>query len=124
MQRVLFCLFLPLFLAGCPTQEPYATCGLDEEVTSKKVCDGTGGTASSTGTTTTCVVTQHPHCIKSVCLSFFNRPPVCTKVCATDSDCPLGGMCFEFSEKENNKFCVPRDQFCSVNKTAPQCAGG
>lgn len=120
MRRAFLCL-LPLFLAGCPTQEPFASCELDEEVTSKKVCDGTGGSASSTGTTTTCVVTAHPHCVESVCLSFFNRPAVCTKVCSSDADCPLGGRCFEFSEKANNSFCVPKDQFCSVNKNDPGC---
>ncbi len=105
---------------ACETQEPYAQCELDEEV-QKHVCDGKGQTTAGTGTTS-CVVTKHPHCANSVCMSFFNRPSVCTLLCTQDSECALGGVCWEFSEQKS--FCVPQDQFCSVNKTDSRCAGG
>jgi len=114
----LLLLSLPVLLAGCPTQDPYAACALDEEVTKKQVCDGSGEGGGSTGTTS-CVVTAHPHCTSSVCISFFNRRSVCTNVCKTDADCDLGGVCWAFSD--TNSFCVPKDQFCSVNKTSSAC---
>ncbi len=104
---------------ACETQEPYAQCELDEEV-KKHVCDGSGQTATGTGTTS-CLVTKHPHCVNSVCMSFFNRPSVCTQICKADTECPLGGVCWKFSDDKS--VCVPQDQFCSVNKTDARCAG-
>lgn len=116
-----FALFAGLF--GCETQQPYAQCELDPEVT-KKVCNGTGSAGSSTGTTS-CVVTAHPHCDLGnnsrggVCISFFNRQSVCTQSCTKDIDCELGGVCWAFSGSAS--YCVPKDQFCEVNKTANNC---
>lgn len=121
MQRTLVIAVILVATAACETQSNYATCQLDEEVTSKQVCDGTGGTEQSTGTTTSCVVTAHPHCVESICLSFFNRRAVCSKVCSQDADCP-NGMCWEYSEKANSRFCVPKDQFCAVNKADARCS--
>ena len=93
------------FAVGCESQPPYAACGLDEEVTSKNVCNG--GNTNATGTTS-CVVTRHPHCAQSVCLSYFSTTPVCTHECDSDADCEQGGFCWTFSDTQ--KFCVPSDR--------------
>ncbi len=93
---------------GCESQAPYAACGLDEEVTSKNVCNGDN--TSATGTTS-CVVRRHPHCAQSICLSYFSTTPVCTHTCdlkKIDADCEQGGFCWPFSDTES--YCVPSDR--------------
>jgi hypothetical protein len=89
-------------LAGCETQAPYAACQLDEEVTSKGVCQG--DSTDGTGTTS-CVVTSHPHCVQSICLSYYSAASVCTHACSADADCELDGWCWAFSPTQ--KYCVP-----------------
>lgn len=96
---------LLLAAAGCETQAPYASCQLDPEVTNKGVCNGAGSTG---GATTSCVVTRHPHCVASVCLSYFSTAPVCTHACSSDADCEQGGWCWQFAD--NEKYCVPADR--------------
>ena len=92
-------------LTGCESQVPYAECALDQEVTSKGVCKG--GSTNVTGTTS-CVVTRHPHCVQSVCLSYYSTTPVCTHGCTADADCEQNGWCWAFSPTQ--KYCVPSDR--------------
>ena len=108
MRRSLWLLgpaLLLLTALACETQPPYASCTLDPEVTNKGVCKGEGSTG---GATTSCVVTRHPHCVQSICLSYFSTEPVCTHACTSDADCEQGGWCWQFSETE--KYCVPADR--------------
>ncbi len=107
MFRALPLLLVVLFASlavGCETQAPFAECALDEEVTSKNICKGGEDSAG----TTSCVVTSHPHCVESVCLSHFSSEPFCTKACSTDTDCVQGGFCWAFSETQS--YCVPGDR--------------
>ena len=103
-------------LVGCETTSGYVTCELDKEVTSKNICSGASG--ASTANSTSCVVRSHPHCVEHVCLSYYSRTPVCTRVCATNADCVLdgtAGTCWEFAAKVGTtpaeRYCVPPDSF-------------
>lgn len=93
---------------GCETQPLYVSCDLDKEVTSKGICAGSGGDTS-------CVVTQHPHCDRSVCLSYFGKEPFCTQNCtgADDISCGSDAFCWQFAETEGSSaakwYCVPND---------------
>ncbi len=92
-------------LTACETQQAYAACALDPEVTDKGVCDGKG---SSTSGKTSCRVIKHPHCAEGVCLSYFGTESVCTENCVSDGDCAGGGFCWQYAEGE--KYCVPSDR--------------
>ncbi|MCO4760448.1 MAG: hypothetical protein KC502_03045 [Myxococcales bacterium] len=92
---------LSVMSTGCETQADYGLCDLDEEVTKKGVC--TGSDKGNNGTTS-CVVTKHPHCAHSICLSYFSTQSVCSKTCANDSECGAG-TCWPFSDTES--YCVP-----------------
>lgn len=86
---------------GCETQPPYADCELDEEVTSKGVCNGSGSVGTGT---TSCVVTKHPHCTAGVCVSHFGSAAFCSQECTADTDCG-DGFCWTFAAGE--RYCVP-----------------
>lgn len=80
-----------IYFGACETQAPYETCALDSEVTSKGICAGDGKGSTS------CVVTQHPHCQDAVCLSYYGQKPICSKVCTSDGDC-TNGFCWTFAD--------------------------
>lgn len=96
-------------LAGCETQPPYAACVLDKEVLDKNICTGSTKPGHDTST---CVVTAHPQCDQSICLSYFGASPFCTSRCQLDSDCAGDATCWTYSDAENGKaaqkFCVPK----------------
>ena len=103
-------------LSGCETTSAYAGCKLDKEVTDKNICSG--GKGASTVNSTSCVVRKHPHCVEHVCLSYYSRAAVCTRVCAVDADCLLEGIegtCWEFASAVGStaaqKYCVPPDSY-------------
>jgi hypothetical protein len=94
-----------LAVLACETDSRYAACELDEEVTKQGVC--TGKPSPSLGTTS-CVVTSHPHCVQSICLSYFGTEPFCTQPCKTDDDCYADAFCWAFAEEEGERYCVPK----------------
>jgi hypothetical protein len=96
-------------VAGCETQADYAPCGLDEEITSQGICTNDG---SANAGTTSCVVKEHPHCMQSICLSYFGTPPFCSLGCSSDGDCPGSATCWSFSEQE--RYCVPKSREAQV----------
>ena len=114
---LVFALFLALSsLAGCETTSGYTSCDLDKEVTDKNICAATDGASKSNSTS--CVVRLHPHCAEQVCLSYYSRVPVCTRVCAEDADCVLEGepgTCWEFASATDTtaaeRYCVPPDSY-------------
>lgn len=116
---VVVALLLALSLAavgGCETEKAYATCELDKEVTSKNICSGASG--ASTDNSTSCVVRSHPHCVEHVCLSYYSRQAICTRICGSDGDCTLDGVegtCWEFASatdaKAAERYCVPSDAY-------------
>lgn len=110
-----------VYFAACETQAPYTTCELDVEVTSKGICAGDGKGSTS------CVVTQHPHCQEAVCLSYYGQKPICSRTCTTKDDkdtqgtCDAGSFCWTFADatslpgaatnttasQKTEKYCVP-----------------
>ncbi|MBI5607723.1 MAG: hypothetical protein HY902_02465 [Deltaproteobacteria bacterium] len=103
-------------LAGCETQPPYDPCELDKEVLEKKICTGSTEPGHDTST---CVVTAHPQCDQSICLSYFGAKPFCTSRCEQDSDCAGVATCWTYSDAENGKpaqkFCVPKTYINNTN---------
>lgn len=94
---------------GCESEQAYAGCSLDKEVTSKGICSG--GQGKSADKTTSCVVTKHPHCVDRICLSHFAKRSICSKPCTSNADCLLDGIvgsCWEF--KPSERYCVPPDE--------------
>jgi hypothetical protein len=101
-------------LAGCETQALYEACPLDEEVTKKGVCNGSTAEGHDTSS---CVVTAHPQCDQSICLSYFGQPAFCTMTCTADSDCGAGAFCWTYADAETSsdatkakpaqRYCVP-----------------
>ncbi len=102
-------------LAGCETQKPYDVCVLDKEVLKKGICTGSTDVGHDTST---CVVTAHPQCDQSICLSYFGTSPFCTSRCLRDSDCAGAATCWTYADAENGKaaqkFCVPKAVITSV----------
>jgi hypothetical protein len=101
-----------LGISACETQAPFAACELDVEVTTKGICTGSGK-----GGDTSCVVTAHPHCDSSVCLSYYSKPSICTKSCTTNTDCGSTACCWTFKDDVSpvNRYCVP---LTTMGKTA------
>ncbi|MEY3013764.1 MAG: hypothetical protein RIT45_2499 [Pseudomonadota bacterium] len=93
-------------LPACETQQPYAACDLDEEVTKTGVCSGDGSLGTGT---TSCVVTKHPHCTDGICLSYFGNGSVCSSPCTEDAECG-DGFCWAFDKDSNERYCVPNSQ--------------
>lgn len=101
-------------LTGCETQALYESCPLDEEVTKKGVCSGSTAEGHDTSS---CVVTAHPQCDLSVCLSYFGQPAFCTRTCSQDADCGDAAFCWTYADAEPNadptkakaaqRYCVP-----------------
>ncbi|MSP90184.1 MAG: hypothetical protein EXR79_00025 [Myxococcales bacterium] len=95
---------------GCDTQAQYAPCELDKEVTDKvvgkNICNGTSKAGD-----TSCVVTQHPHCDQSICLSYYSQTAFCTKMCVNNTECGPNTCCWTFKdEPTTQKYCVPSDK--------------
>ena len=100
----------PVAGIGCETQVQYAACELDKEVTDKvegkNICNGT-----TKGGDTSCVVTQHPHCDQSICLSYYSQTAFCTKKCVNNTECGPNTCCWTFKdEPTTQKYCVPNDK--------------
>jgi len=108
---------LGLLAAGCETQETYAPCELDSEVTSKGIC-----ASDKKGGDTSCVVTEHPHCDTGICLSYFSKAPRCSIACTSPSaetsasECGPNAFCFTFKDEVSasgakliERYCVPKE---------------
>lgn len=94
-----------VLLSACETQELYVACKLDPEVTKKDICAGKSG---PTADTSSCVVTQHPHCDQNICLSYFGGDAFCTRTCTTNADCP-DGECWTYADASGT---TPAKQYC------------
>jgi len=104
-----------LALGACTTQPLHDFCPLDEEVLKKGVCNGGPGPVS-------CVVRHHPQCDQSICLSYYSNKAICTKVCASDTDCPSTDDCYTYAEANAKtgtaaeKYCVPKKKTDTTSK--------
>lgn len=85
---------------GCAEEEEFAACPFDQTITQN--CAKGDGTASFT-----CVVEAHPQCPDSICLSWKNSEPFCTKPCTPGGlECPSGSKCATYNETNAKFFCV------------------
>lgn len=104
-------------LTGCETQALFEPCALDEEVTKKGICSGSVAVGHDTSS---CVVTAHPQCDRSICLSYFGQKPICTMACTSDSECGAGSFCWTYADadpakgKAAQRYCVPNSAQTAV----------
>jgi len=96
-----------LALVGCDEEEFFHACPLSQSI--QDICE-----AESTTTAITCVVAEHPLCEESVCASWQDSEPFCTRACNVNADCPEASTCEVYL---NFAFCVPIEAFPTANVT-------
>jgi hypothetical protein len=109
---VLCLLAATLLIAGCEGgEENFMSCNLDPKVQELGMC-----AESAQGVTTieSCVVSNHPQCPHSICLSWGAAGPMCSSACSTDTDCPEAALCQAYGVEETRDGEVPgpRDCYC------------
>lgn len=91
-------------VSGCDPDPLFEPCPLSNSI--QQAC-----AAEAEDTLYTCVVEDHPFCLEGVCASWLGQPSVCTKACASDTDCPDGTKCKTHLDL---KFCVQDEDLAAT----------